>query len=139
MAEPASNLAQAIHDIQQSFWDALTNKDKALLEWVLAEDFVARSPGQPDQSRSTFIETLTSFPATVLSVGSDNLQVHLFDEIAVVSGVQVAQLRLPDGNEIADKIALTNIFRYGDGQWQIVLSHAVSLSGCFQGFCSSGT
>jgi ketosteroid isomerase-like protein len=128
MAEPASNLAQAIRDLQQSFWDALISKDRALFERILAEDFVARSPGQPDQNRSAFINTLTAFPAVVMSVGSDNLQVHLFGEVGVVSGVQVAQLRLPDGNEIADTIAITNIFRYGEGQWRMVLSHAVQLS-----------
>jgi ketosteroid isomerase-like protein len=129
MAELTSNLLQAIRDAQQLFWEALRGKDRALFERVLAEDFVSRSPGQPDQARTEFIRVLTTFPAVVLSVGSDNLQVHVFGEVGVVSGVQVARLRLPDGNEVTDTIALTNIFRCAADQWQMVLSHAVSLPG----------
>jgi ketosteroid isomerase-like protein len=129
MAEQNVALIQAVHDAQQSFWGALMRKDKSLFERILADDFVARSPGQADQTRSAFIATLTSFPMVVLSVGSEDLQVHMFGDVAVVSGVQVARLRLSNGNEVTDTIALTNIFRYDEDQWRMAFSHAVQLPG----------
>jgi ketosteroid isomerase-like protein len=119
---------QPVRDAQQLFWDALRAKDTALFEGVLAEDFVPRSAGQPHQTRAEFIATLTSFPALVLSIGSDDLEVHPLGELAVVTGVQVARLRLPNGIEVTDTIAITNLFRPTANQWQMVLSHAVNLA-----------
>jgi ketosteroid isomerase-like protein len=121
------DVLQPVRDAQQRFWDALRNKDAALFERVLAEDFVPRSAGQPHQTRAGFIATLTSFPAVVLSIGSDDLEVHPLGDLAVITGIQVARLRLPNGIEVIDKLAITNLFRHTPNQWQMVLSHAVSL------------
>ena len=113
--------------IQQTFWQALKTKDKALFESVLAEGFVSRSPEQADQDRAAFIHTLTGFPITVADVGSGNLQVHVFGDTAVISGVQAAKLRMPGGSSVTQRIAITNVLQKVDGAWRIVFSHAVEL------------
>ena len=115
-------------EAQSQFWAALEEKDAAGFERVLADDFVARSPGRPDQDRAAFVRTLTRFPAEVLAVGSENLAIHLLDNVAVVSGVQAAEVCLASGQVVANSIAITNIYQQQDGRWRMKLAHAVQLS-----------
>lgn len=112
---------------QQQFWTALQNKDRGTFESLLADDFISRSPGQPNQNRAAFIDTLTSFPAQVRAIGSDNLEIHIWDSFAVVTGVQSAQLEFADGQVKENRIAITNIFHQHEGRWILKFSHAVSL------------
>jgi ketosteroid isomerase-like protein len=125
--DPNENAWLAVRRAQQQFWSALQGKDRQAFEQLLADDFVSRSPGQPNQGRVEFIDTLTGFPARVLSVGSDNLEVHVWGDIAVVTGVQFARLQWPDGQEKMDKIAITNVFQEQQGHWILKLAHAIPL------------
>ena len=124
---PNESLDLAIRQVQQQFWTALQKKDRQAFEHLLADDFVSRSPGQTNQDRTAFIDTLTSFPAQVRSVGSDNLEVQVWGEIAVVTGVQSAQIELADGQVRANQIAITNVLQWQQGRWIMKLAHAVSL------------
>jgi hypothetical protein len=47
-----NDVAQAVFTCQQQFWQALQFKDAELFSQVLADDFVCRSPDQPEQSRT---------------------------------------------------------------------------------------
>jgi ketosteroid isomerase-like protein len=125
----ASDAQQAVLQAQRHFWAALQRKDAQLFEQILANDFVSRSPGRPNQTRAALISTLSSFPASVLTVEADDLEIHVFGDVAVLTGVQVARLGLPDGNAATNKVMVTNIFRLRAGQWSMVLSHAVELPG----------
>ena len=129
MTEPYSNEnnLMAVFQAQHRFWAALKGKDRQAFEHLLADDFIARSPGQPNQNRVAFIDTLTSFPAQVLSVGSVNLEVHVWGTIAVVTGVQSAQTQLADGKGKEDRIAIPNIFEQQEGRWLLKLSYAISM------------
>ena len=121
---------QAQHPVlerQQQFWLALERKDADLLTQLLADAFVCRSPGQADQQRSAFITTIIGMPLTVVKVSAEQLAVHVFDTVAVLTGTQVAQLQLPDGNQVDERLALSNVFRQANGQWQMVLAHPVAL------------
>lgn len=116
-----------VFQAQQQFWAALQNKDRAAFEHLLSDDFISRSPGQTNQDRTAFIDTLTSFPAQVLSIGSDNLEIHVWDSFAVVTGVQSAQLEFTEGQVRENRIAITNVFKQQEGRWLLKFSHAVSL------------
>ena len=121
------NIQSDIYKAQEQFWAALQNKDRAAFEHLLADDFISRSPGQTNQDRTAFIDTLTSFPAQVRSIASDNLEVHVWDSFAVLAGVQSAQLEFTDGHVRENRIAITNIFQQQEGRWFLKFSHAVSL------------
>ena len=120
-------LQAGVLEAQQLFWIALKTKDSQIFKDILAEEFILRSPGQPNQSRDEFIRTLTSFPASVTSVTCDNLDVQYYGNVAVLTGVQTAHLQFRDSNAMLDVIAITNIFNYVSSQWLMVLSHAVEL------------
>ena len=121
------NIQQELFSAQEEFWAALRNRDRKAFEHLLADDFIGRSPGQPNQDRTAFIDTLTGFQVQVRSVGSDNLEVHVFGTVAAVTAVQVAQLELANGQVKENRIAITNVFQQQNGRWLLKLAHAVSL------------
>jgi hypothetical protein len=118
---------ESILQVQQRFWSALQTQSAADFESVLAENYRCISPLQPDQNRSEFIRTLVSMPLMVKSITCDNLQVDVWDDVAVLTGVQIAQMSFSNGEGVTDKIAITNIFNRVSEEWLMVLSHAVSL------------
>jgi ketosteroid isomerase-like protein len=119
--------SQAVLQCQHRFWLALERKDADLFEQVLAEDFVCRSPGQEDQDRSAFIGTLTSMPVTILNISGEAIAIRLLGDAAVLTGTQVAQIRLPNGETVSERLALTNIFQKTAGLWKMSLAHPVTL------------
>ena len=118
---------QAIQRAQQEVWTALRDKDPEAWSLVLAEGFLARSPGEPDRDKAAFIDVLTSFPAEVISIGSENIDVRVWGETAVLTCTQDAQIQLPGQRVRTNRVALTNVFREEDGRWQLQLTHAVAL------------
>jgi hypothetical protein len=118
---------ESIIKVQQRFWTALQTQSAADFESILAENYRCVSPNETDQNRSEFIHTLVSMPLMVSSVTCDNLQVDVWGDIAVLTGVQVAHMSFKNGEGVVDKIAITNIFNRVDDDWRMVLSHAVSL------------
>ena len=118
---------QAVLGVQQSFWTALKSKDVALFERVLADDFVSLTDRGPAQSRTDFIDTLTTFTGDVISVEGEDISVYPYRDIAVLVGVQRARLQLPNGVQVTDSLRLNNVFRQSNGEWLLVLAHPVQL------------
>lgn len=128
--DPNSNKAtQAVLQCQQEFWLALQHKDAALFMQVLAEDFVCRSPGEADQDRTAFIAALTSIPFTIQDVKGEAIAVRIVDDVAILTGTQIAQMRLPNGETISERLALTNIYQHVGERWKMILAHPVPLPG----------
>ncbi len=119
---------ESILQVQQRFWSALQTQFAVDFESVLAENYRCVSPNQPDQNRSEFIHIITSMPFIVSAVTCQNLQVDVWGDTAVLTGVQIAHMQLPNnGESVVDSIAITNVFNRVGEDWRMVLSHAVSL------------
>jgi len=118
---------QAVLGIQERFWQALQSKDAVLLATVLAPEFVGRSPGEADQTREELITTLTTFPGLITTIGGEGIAVQVFGAVAMLTGVQVAQLAWPDGTVRSSRVMVSNVFCQRDRTWAMVLSHACEL------------
>ena len=125
----SNRATQAVLQCQGQFWLALQRKDAALFMQVLAEDFVCRSPGEADQDRTAFIAALTSVPLTILDVKGEAIGIRIVDGVAILTGTQIAQMRLPNGETISERLALTNIYQDVGERWKMILAHPVSLLG----------
>lgn len=121
----SNKATQAVLESQQQFWLALQDKDAELFMQVLAEDFVCRSPGEADQDRTTFITALTSIPLTILEVQGEAIAIRIVGDVAILSGTQIARMRLPNGETISERLALTNIFQHKNGRWEMIFAHPV--------------
>ncbi len=117
----------AILATQHQFWAALEMKSRTLFENVLAPDFVARSPGEPDRGRADFIKVMTSPQVTVSDLVEESFKTHIYGDLAVLTGVQVARVDMSNGVSRASRMMLTNVFRRHGDAWAMVLSHSVEL------------
>ncbi len=121
------SVQQAVLRVQQRFWQALQSRDALRLASVLAPEFVGRSPGEADQTREEFVATLTAFPVRIAEMGGEAIAVHAFGAVAILTGVQVARLELPDGKLRSSRVMVSNVFCQRDLNWLMVLSHAFEL------------
>ena len=60
-------------------------------------------------------------------MGSDDLAAHFFGDTAVVMGAQRARVALPNGHNVANDIAITNVFVPSGAGWRLALAHPVTL------------
>lgn len=123
-----SNMQHEVFEVQQrGIWPALQARDVLAWESLLADDFVYRTPGETDLDKQGFIQRITSFTATVLSIDAGDLRVDVFGETAIVTGVQHAVIELPSRFVFEDFTMLNNVFVRREGRWLMVLSHAMNL------------
>lgn len=123
----SSPIASGVLQAQEQFWRALQARDAAALRRVLAPSFVGRSPGEADQDRDAFVATLLAFPGAISEIAGEEIAVHDWGGVAVLTGVQVAVLRMPDGREINSRVMLSNVFVLEGSDWQMGLSYALEL------------
>jgi ketosteroid isomerase-like protein len=124
---PNQSTQQAVLRVQEQFWQALQARDAVLLATILAPDFIGRSPGEADQTREELITTLTTFPVRIAKAHGEGIAVHIFGEVAFLTGVQVAQLEWPDGKAQISRVILSNVYCQRDQGWCMVLSHAFEI------------
>lgn len=122
-----SNDEQAILEIEKETFAAIKNKDAEALRRILADEFVYRSPNGPDTHKAEFIRVATTLPVKLLSVWGENLQVNIYGETAVLTGVQHAQVQTDDGKEVISSVAFTDIFVKRFNNWTMTLAYGVEL------------
>jgi ketosteroid isomerase-like protein len=117
---------RTILEIEKETFEAIRNKDAAALSTILDDGFVYRSPQGPDTFKTEFIKAVTSLPVKILSVWGEKLQVSIFGETAVLTGVQHARVETHDG-EAVSSVAFTDIFIKGLNGWTMALAFGVEL------------
>jgi ketosteroid isomerase-like protein len=123
----SDQVQQAVMECQNRFWSALQQKNAELFVQVLAEDFVCRSPDQEDQDRTAFIATLTSIPFPIAALRGEAIAIRVVGDVAILTGTQLAQMRLPNGAMVPQRLALTNVFQKIAGMWKMILARPVLL------------
>ncbi|MDQ6895976.1 MAG: nuclear transport factor 2 family protein [Actinomycetota bacterium] len=120
--------AREVLDVQRlDVWGAMRAKDPEAWMRVLADDFILRTPGEEDRDRSAFVERMTSFPGEVVSIACHDLRADAFGTAVVVTGVQHAVIRMPNGARLEDFTMMSNVFVTRAGRWLMVLAHSLSL------------
>jgi hypothetical protein len=104
---------QAVIRVQEQFWQALQTWGAVRLAIILASEFVGRSPVEADQTPEEFITTslrLPTFPFRIAEVHVEAGAVHVFGEVAILTGVQVARLEVPDGEVPSSRVLLSTVY-----------------------------
>ena len=122
MSDPEVEIRAA----EERIFAAIRSKDAAALADELTGDFVHSSPGGlPDQAREAFLRAIRETPFEIVSLGGEDLRVRVLGDGVVLSGIQVAQVRLADGTLAAGRSAFVDLFVRSGGRWR--LRHAVSV------------
>jgi ketosteroid isomerase-like protein len=123
------NDIEQIQDLEEEIFAAIQAKDAEAIGSVLAPDFLYRSPRAEDRTREEFLEGIRAIPGTIEEIGLQDVHTLVFGETAVVTGVQVASVRLADGNLVASHVAFTDVFHRYQGEWRLSLAYGIDLPG----------
>jgi ketosteroid isomerase-like protein len=103
---------------------AIRRRDPEALAACLTEDFVLLSPDGSTTRREAFVRAATDTPGELLELSAEHLRAHVVAGVGVLSGLQRARVRLPDGIEVEDLQLFTDVcVRTGSG-WRMALAHS---------------
>jgi ketosteroid isomerase-like protein len=123
----ASEAAEALLRITHAIMAAIKNKDAAALDPLLADEFIYRTHFGAEIDKPAFLASIACFPLEIVSVRGDELNVNVFGETAILTGLQSAQARGPEGELEESVVAFTDVFRNRAGRWLLVLAYGVEL------------
>jgi ketosteroid isomerase-like protein len=122
-SEKLTEAQQAILLLEEEIFGAIKSRDAGVLERVLTDDFIYRSPGK-EVGRDDFLELCATFPYEIISIRGADLKVKVYENLAVVTGLQFAKTKGEDGNE-ESVVAFTDVFVKYNDKWMLSLAHAV--------------
>lgn len=123
----SADFTSEILQIERDIMAAIKGKDTAALEPMLADEFVYRTHFGVEADKAAFLESITSFPVEIISLRGEELKVNVYGETAVLTGVQVAEARPPEGEAEESAVAFTDVFVRREGRWLMVLAYGVEL------------
>ena len=127
MTNSNDNAAEAILQIEQDIMAAIKGKDTAALDPMLADEFVYRTHFGAEADKAEFLKSIASFPMKIVSLRGEELNVNIYGETAVITGVQLAEALPPEGETEESAVAFTDVFVRRDGRWLMVLAYGVEL------------
>ena len=115
----------ALLQIQQDWMDAVSNKDRAALDNILADDYVGNGEQGVRNKRQVLNEAMSN-ALKIESAEHSNLQPMVFGDTAVVNGMTT--LKGTEGRQdISGQYRWTDIFERRDGRWQCVASYGTAV------------
>ena len=126
-ANATADFISEILQIERDIMAAIKSKDTVALEPMLADEFVYRTHFGAEADKAAFLESITSFPVEIISLRGEELKVNVFGDTAVLTGVQVAEARPPEGETEESAVAFTDVFVRRAGRWLMVLAYGVEL------------
>jgi ketosteroid isomerase-like protein len=124
-SENLTETQQAILLLEEEIFGAVKRRDASVLERVLTDDFIYRSPGK-EVGRDDFLKLCANFPYEITSIRGDDLKVNVYENLAVVTGLQFAKTKGDEGKE-ESVVAFTDVFVKQNDKWMLSLAHAVDL------------
>lgn len=118
---------QAILQVEEGIFTAVKNQDTGVLEPILTDNFVYRSPGNPEVGKADFLKLVASFPDKIVSIWGEEMKVNVYGDTAVLTGLQFAKSKSGEGKEEASAVMFTDVFVKQQGKWMLSLAHSVDL------------
>jgi len=122
-----ADVSAEILQLERDIMVAIKNKDAATLEPMVADDFIYRTHFGAEADKAEFLKSVASFPVEILAIRGEELKVNVYGETAVLTGMQLAEVRIPEGAAEEGAVAFTDVFVRRDGRWLMVLAYAVEL------------
>jgi ketosteroid isomerase-like protein len=119
--------AQALVQLEKRILKAIREKNVDALGGMLAADFVYVSPHKRDMMKQEFLRQVKTFPQEIEWLGAEEMKIHIYGDIAVVTGVQNSKVRSERAGVQSGDTAFTDVFRKEAGEWQLVLAFGVDI------------
>jgi ketosteroid isomerase-like protein len=110
----------------RGFAAAIAARDAAVIESILAPEFVLRRPGMSCVQRAEFVAALIAIPVEITFVRLEQVDVDVMGDGALVTGIQHSQVRV-DGETLEERRPFADWFvRGAAGRW--LLQGAVEIA-----------
>jgi ketosteroid isomerase-like protein len=110
---------QAILQVERQYIKANLNGDTATLEKILADDFTIRSRWK-SESKAQRLALLESSDFSFEAIDTDNVEVEVNGDSAVLTGVASIESRYGDMEVHGLSYSFTRTYEKRQGRWQIV-------------------
>jgi ketosteroid isomerase-like protein len=127
MTNSTNTINKEILALEREIMAAIKNKDTTTLEPMLADDFVYRTHFGAESDKGEFLKAIASFPVEIIALRGEELKVNVYGETAVLTGLQLAEARPPEGKAEESAVAFTDVFVRREGRWLMVLAYGVEL------------
>lgn len=124
---PKANTESAVIQLERELLTAIKEKNLPALNHLLAHDFVYRSPYTKDLAKNEFLEDLRASTVPINKIWFGEMKVSVLEKIALINGVQKAQIIQPDGSMVVHQTAFSDVFIYRHGRWLLVSSYGVEM------------
>jgi ketosteroid isomerase-like protein len=125
--ENSLDTAEIILQIERDIMAAIKAKDATALSPLVADEFVYRTHFGAESNKSEFLQSISSLAVEIQSLHGDELKVNVYGDTAILTGVQRAEARLPEGELDESAVAFTDVFVRRDGRWVMVLAYGIEL------------
>jgi ketosteroid isomerase-like protein len=122
-----TEIVELILGLERDIMEAIRTKNTPALTSMVRDDFVYRTHFGAAANKEDFLKSVASFPMEIISIRGEELNVDVFGETAILTGVQVAQARPPEGKPEESAVAFTDVFTKTDGRWLMVMAYGVEL------------
>jgi ketosteroid isomerase-like protein len=125
---PATDEVVAVRDAEARLSRASALGDTQALSQIVAKDFFAVDASGKPETRQTLLNLYRTSPWKVVSFRQESVQVHLYGETAVVTGVDRVQTRDRAGHERFDNYRFLHVFQKSHGRWQLISGQLAPLA-----------
>ncbi len=125
--QPPLNDESQILDLEQQWTRALENEDRAALEAIVAPDFTFIEPDGSLSNRAAYLADRGNNPAEIHSFEVTGMQVKVFGESAVVTGLSTIDESLA-GKRYRYQLRWKEMWVKRDGFWQVLAGQATPVN-----------
>ena len=123
-----SGPAPKLKELEQSWEGSLVTHDAAVIERIVADDFVGTSSSGKIGSKATLLAEARTDKSVYKSAVSEEISVHSFGpNVAVVTGIARESGKTASGKSFSHAYRFTDTWVERNGEWQCVAAHAMAL------------
>jgi ketosteroid isomerase-like protein len=124
---PATDDTGAVRESETRLVEAALKGDGQSLGEIVADDFFAIDADGRRETRTTVLERLRDNPWRVASFHQRDLEIHLYGETAVVTGVDLVEARDAGGRDRSGAYRFLHVFQKRDGRWWLIAGQGAHL------------
>jgi ketosteroid isomerase-like protein len=117
---------QLLRQMNDEWVKALIRRDAAMLERIMADDFVFLYPMEGDDKRQ-FIDDLVQGDLNVQQISRSNVYVRIWEHTAILSALDSAQW-FYHGRDFSGKYKVVQIYANRNGEWRLVAVQACPIT-----------
>ena len=115
--------SQALIKLDRDLMDGMIKKDDSLMNRTALDDYVFVNPGGGLEIRSKSAGPGPTFE----SVNTEQVNVHVTGDTAILTGLATIKAKLPNGTDISGPYRYMRVFVKQNGQWRLAAASATEI------------